>query len=236
MRRCRSRCRRSAREPPGCARSTPLRRASRSGRMTAANRTRCRDAPWPLSCSERRHVGVRRTDLASRSFLPACRDMARTQVSMTAATDAQARDAGGRCRVVIERLRPQIDAGRFPIKRTVGDKVAVTVDMFVDGHDLLAGVLKYRRVPAGRPAAEPALQARAPRRPGPASSEASADPAQPWTEIPLTLLDNDSWGASFRVTELGEYEYTVEGWVDRFGTWLKGLIAKADAGQDVSSE
>ena len=133
---------------------------------------------------------------------------------MTAATVAQERD--GRSRVVIERLQPQIDGGRFPIKRTVGEQVSVTVDMFADGHDLLAGVLKYRRVPAGRPAA--------------------ADPAQPWTEVPLIPLDNDSWGASFTVTELGEYEYTVEGWVDRFGTWLKGLVAKADAGQDVSSE
>src|SRR5687767_15873418 len=82
--------------------------------------------------------------------------MARTQLSMTAATDAQVRGAGRR-RVVVERLRPQIDAGRFPIKRTVGDEVSVTVDMFADGSDLLAGVLKYRRVPAGRPAAGPAL-------------------------------------------------------------------------------
>jgi starch synthase (maltosyl-transferring) len=130
---------------------------------------------------------------------------------MTAATVAQAGDAG-QPRVVIEGLRPQIDAGRFPIKRTVGDEVSVTVDMFADGSDLLAGVLKYRRVPT------------------------PADPAQPWTEIPLTPLDNDSWGATFTVTELGEYEYTVEGWVDRFGTWLKGLVAKAAAGQDVSSE
>ena len=154
---------------------------------------------------------------------------------MSAATDAQLRGAGRR-RVVVERLRPQIDGGRFPIKRTVGDEVSVTVDMFADGQDLLAGVLKYRRVPTGRPAAEPALHEPASRRPGSARGDASADPAQPWTDIPLTPLDNDSWGASFTVTELGEYEYTVEGWVDRFGTWLRDLLAKAAAGQDVSSE
>ena len=32
------------------------------------------------------------------------------------------------------------------------------------------------------------------------------------------------------------YEYTVEGWVDRFATWRRDLIKKVDAGQDVASE
>jgi starch synthase (maltosyl-transferring) len=44
------------------------------------------------------------------------------------------------------------------------------------------------------------------------------------------------WEARFTVDRLGHWEYTVEGWVDRFGSWLKGLIAKAEAGQDVSSD
>jgi starch synthase (maltosyl-transferring) len=54
--------------------------------------------------------------------------------------------------------------------------------------------------------------------------------------VPLTPLGNDVWTASFVVERLGRHEYTLEGWIDRFGTWLKGLIAKAEAGQDVSSE
>jgi starch synthase (maltosyl-transferring) len=111
-------------------------------------------------------------------------------------------------RVIVERMRPEIDDGRFPIKRTVGESVSVTVDLFADGHDLLAGVLKYR-----------------------VSSQGAL-----WTEIPLADLGDDRWGASFLVTEPGEYEYTVEAWIDRFGSWTAGLIAKADAGQDVSSE
>ena len=114
---------------------------------------------------------------------------------------------GGERRVVVERLQPEIDGGRFPIKRTVGETVAVTVDMFADSHDLLAGVLKYRR--AGE---------------------------NGWHEAPLVHIDNDAWGASFRVSELGRYQYTVEGWIDRFRSWLKGLVAKAEAGQDVASE
>ncbi len=113
-------------------------------------------------------------------------------------------------RVVIERLQPEIDGGRFPIKRTVGETVSVTVDMFADGHDAVGGVLKYRPV---RP-----------------------EPESAWTEVPLSEFGNDQWAAAFTVTELGEYEYTVEGWVDRFGSLVHGLLAKAGAGQDVSSE
>ena len=108
-------------------------------------------------------------------------------------------------RVVVENLQPAVDEGRFPIKRTRGEAIAVTADVFADGHDVLAGVLKYRR-------------------------------GSGWTEVPLTPGDNDSWSASFTVAELGDYEYTVEAWIDRFATWVKELAAKAGAGQDVASE
>jgi starch synthase (maltosyl-transferring) len=152
----------------------------------------------------------------------------------TAAIDADADvRLAGRQRVVLERLRPEIDAGRFPVKRTLGEEVSVTVDMFADGHDLLAGVLKYRPVSRDRrggPFLAAVAEAKAAGPPG------SPNPLPPWTEVPLDFLGNDSWSASFTVTELGEYEYTVEGWVDRFGTWVKGLAAKADAGQEVASE
>ena len=114
--------------------------------------------------------------------------------------------AAGRRRVVVERVRPEIDAGRFPVKRTVGELIDVRADMFADGHDVLAGVLRYRYA------------------------------GDEWTEVPLAPLGNDAWGAGFRVERLGTYEYTVEGWVDRFASWLKGLVAKAEAGQDVASE
>jgi starch synthase (maltosyl-transferring) len=128
----------------------------------------------------------------------------------------------GRQRVVIEHVQPEIDGGRFPIKRTPGESVTVTVDVFGDGHDLLAGVLKYR--PLGR---------------GLSGSPGGPDkvcPTSDWLETPLTPLGNDSWTASFVAADVARYEYTIEAWIDRFGTWLKGLIAKAEAGQDVASE
>ena len=105
----------------------------------------------------------------------------------------------------MENLQPAVDGGRFPIKRTPGEAVSVTADVFADRHDLLAAVLKYRR---------------------------DGD----WIEVPLTAGADDSWGAAFTPGEPGEYEYTVEAWVDRFATWLRDLAAKADADQDVASE
>jgi starch synthase (maltosyl-transferring) len=112
----------------------------------------------------------------------------------------------GRKRVVIEGVRPEIDSGRFPIKRTVGEAVQVEADIFTDGHDALAAVLRYRR----------------------------GD--EPWGEAPMEPLVNDRWRGAFPVTGLGRYRYTIRAWVDRFGTWQRDLAKKVEAGLDVSSE
>jgi len=128
---------------------------------------------------------------------------------------------GATTRVVVERMQPQIDGGRFPIKRTPGETVVVTADVFADGHDQVAGVLKYRPVLRGLSASPGGRE-----RPVP----------QAWEEVALAPIGNDTWRAAFVVTELGEYEYTVEAWIDRFGTWLAALTAKADAGQDVATD
>ena len=54
-----------------------------------------------------------------------------------------------------------------------------------------------------------------------------------WTEIPMTFLNNDRWRASFTVTGLGRWCYTITGWVDHFATWRGGLLKKLEAKQDV---
>ena len=111
----------------------------------------------------------------------------------------------GRVRVVIEDVTPAVDGGRFPIKRTVGEKVVVEADIFADGHDLLSASLLFRR---------------------------EDDPR--WTEIPLEPLVNDRWRGSFPVTQLGRYHYTLLAWADEFKTWCAGLAKKVEAGQDVT--
>jgi len=110
----------------------------------------------------------------------------------------------GKKRVVIEDVKPQIEGGRFPIKRTVGEKVMVTADIFADGHDTVFARILFK---------------------GPNDKN--------WRESRLTFIENDLWSGEFRVKELGTYRYTVEGWVDHFRTWQKDVRKKFDAGQDV---
>ncbi len=128
------------------------------------------------------------------------------------AREASSADAPdwGRNRVVIEHVQPEIDAGRFPIKRTVGEPVVVTADIHVDGHDILAAVVAVRTLDAQQRGA--------------------------WIEIPMRALGNDGWEASFDIAGEAPHEYTVRAWVDRFATWCKELAAKVTAGQDVASE
>lgn len=111
----------------------------------------------------------------------------------------------GRNRVIIEDVTPEIDAGRYPIKRIVGEETVVEADILADGHDVLSCVLLYRK-------------------------EGDAK----WTEVPMEPLGDDRWRGSFRVQELGRYRYTVLGWIDHFKTWSRDLAKRVQAGQDVS--
>jgi starch synthase (maltosyl-transferring) len=109
--------------------------------------------------------------------------------------------------VVIEGVTPEIDAGRFPIKRTVGERVVVEADVFADGHEALACILLYRK-------------------------EDAAD----WTTVPMTPLGNDRWRGEFGVSELGRYRYTLQAWVDWFTSWRRDLTMRLAAEQDVTVE
>ena len=113
----------------------------------------------------------------------------------------------GRKRVVIEKVTPQIEGGRFPVKRVVGETVTVQADVFSDGHDEVAAMLLQR------------------------SGE-----EQEWQEIPMRFIGNDRWEATFRVTELGVHCYTVRGRIDHFATWRKDLEKRAEAGQTLTVE
>jgi starch synthase (maltosyl-transferring) len=117
----------------------------------------------------------------------------------------RAGDAGRR--VAIERVRPEVDGGRFPAKTSVGETVVVEADVFADGHDLVAAELLVR---------------------APGRTE--------WAAVAMEPLVNDRFRAFFDVEAQGVYEYTVRGWTDRFGTWRRDLGRRAEAGQDVEAE
>src|SRR5262245_47098407 len=121
-------------------------------------------------------------------------------------------------RVIIENVRPEIDGGRFPIKRTVGERVHVTADIFADGHDVVVAVLRDR----GCLNAELAKHAENPLESFSAGSAGSAfDDAHPWRETQMFLVapGSDEWAASFETAHIGWHEYEIVAWVDRFQTW-----------------
>ena len=124
-----------------------------------------------------------------------------------AATTAPGPSIASPSRVIIEAVTPEIDRGRFPIKRVVGEMVEVAADIFAEGHDVIEAIVKHR--PPG---------------------------IQVWVEVPMVAAVNDRWGAAFTAEAVGRHLYTVEAWVDRFASWYKELGKKVAAGQDVASE
>ena len=110
--------------------------------------------------------------------------------------------------IVIENLQPLIDGGRYPIKRIVGEDLVVEADIFKDGHDVVAAILKWR-----------VLGKRA------------------WRETPMNFVDNDRWRGICTLYDEDIHEYTVEAWTDAFRSWQEEFAKKFEAGiSDLRSE
>ncbi|URF07648.1 alpha-1,4-glucan--maltose-1-phosphate maltosyltransferase [Cupriavidus campinensis] len=110
-------------------------------------------------------------------------------------------------RVAIENLAPTADHGRFAVRRTVGERVEVTADIWMDGHDKLAAAVLWR-----------------------------APGEQVWHASPMEPVINDRWRGSFPIVALGRHEFTVEAWRDTFASWLDEIGKKRKAGVDVTLE
>jgi starch synthase (maltosyl-transferring) len=117
----------------------------------------------------------------------------------------------GRARVLVLGLRPEIELGQYAAKTIVGDRFTVEADLVADGHDQLAGCLRYRH-----------------------------ESDDTWQETPLAPVlpgaGNDRWRGAFVTDRLGRWHYGVHAWVDAFATWRHGLERKAEAGVDVAVE
>jgi starch synthase (maltosyl-transferring) len=110
--------------------------------------------------------------------------------------------------VVIECVTPELDAGRYPVKRILGDTVSVGADLIKDGHDTLAARVLFK---------------------GPGDAD--------WSSAPMQFdFDSDRWYGEFLVDRLGTWTFTVEGWTDVFETWRLALQKKIAAEQEVSTE
>ena len=75
----------------------------------------------------------------------------------------------GRKRVIISGVSPEIEAGRFPIKRIVGEVTIVEADALTDGHDALSCALLFRK-----------------------------EGDRKWAEVIMEPLGNDRWRGSIQ--------------------------------------
>ena len=116
---------------------------------------------------------------------------------------------GTRRTIVIERVEPELDGGRHPVKRIIGDTLLVTADIFADGHDLLDAALLVRAID---------------------------DPAGTWREAPMRLVDNDRWAGSAILERGVRHVYTIEAWRDAWRSWLDATDKKVTAGVSVATE
>ena len=115
--------------------------------------------------------------------------------------------SNGQQRVIIENVQPEVDGGLYPAKRTVGERVDVTADIFCDGHDHLRAHLLFRK-----------------------------EGEEQWQTVEMQHEMNDVWSAAFTVTEKGYYNFTILAWIDHFDTWYDGFRKKSLANVDVSLE
>ena len=115
--------------------------------------------------------------------------------------------AGQDARFSIEDVYPSLDSGRFPVKRVAGDRIDVWADIFREGHDVIAGALRWRR-----------------------HDQSS------WNFVPMKFQENDRWRTAFTPPGPGRYFYAIGAWTDRFGTWRRDYLLKTKAGEDVTAE
>ena len=104
-----------------------------------------------------------------------------------------------------EDVYPNVDTGRFAVKRIVGEPFEVWADIFRGGHDVLAAELLWR-----------------------------LEHDNDWRRTPMRLRENDRWHGSLVPTDVGRHVYAIEAWTDEFATWQHGFELKQAAGQDVS--
>jgi starch synthase (maltosyl-transferring) len=110
-------------------------------------------------------------------------------------------------RIAIENITPGVDGGQFAAKRLIGEYVDVEADVFTDGHDVLVVDLLWRAIDE-----------------------------QDWHREGMSALGNDRWHATIRPRRIGRYKFTIEAWIDKYGTLCRDLEIKTAAHSDIAVE
>src|SRR5690606_3114891 len=116
-------------------------------------------------------------------------------------------DLNGRNRVVISNVSPMVEEGRYPAKSAEGEFVIISADVFSDGHDEIDASVLVQYPDTGE-----------------------------WREHDMDPSFNDRWSYRIKTEKIGKYSFVVQGWVDHYATWRKGLKKKYEAGQDLKVE
>ncbi len=109
----------------------------------------------------------------------------------------------GQQRVIIENINPQVDCGKFPVKRVINDTIKIEADIFCDGHDALSAELQYRFKDNSN-----------------------------WHVQEMQYIINDRWAAEFKLNTIGFYFFRINAWVDHFKSWHRDILKKINADVD----
>ena len=131
----------------------------------------------------------------------------RSDVKRSGAQADAAGDVGTLREIVIERVEPELDGGRHPVKRVVGDRLRISADILAAGHGLLEAVIRLAPASGGE-----------------------------WREEPLRLIDNDRWSGSIELNQIGRQRYTIQAWPDAIGTWAASVAQRLAAGMSIENE
>jgi starch synthase (maltosyl-transferring) len=110
-------------------------------------------------------------------------------------------------RVVIDNVAPSVDEGAFAAKAIVGERVTVEADIFTDGHPVIAAELQYK--PEGE---------------------------RNWQRARMHEVGNDRWQAVMPLDRMGRHVFAIEAWIDEYGSFVRDLRRKRDAGVDILLE
>ena len=103
-------------------------------------------------------------------------------------------------RAVIDAVLPNVDNGRFAVKRIVDEPLQVQAHCFADGHDKLRVVLRWH----------------------------AEEHEQDAREVEMEHRGNDEWFAIFTPPGIGRYRYTVIAWVDHIVSWREDFRRRVE--------
>lgn len=107
---------------------------------------------------------------------------------------------------IIHSVTPDLDQGKYYIKRIPGEDVAVSAVIFYNDNELVRASILYKK-----------------------------ESDKKWKEIPMKLISADKWEGRFIVESEGFYQYKIEAWVDHLATWYHRLQLKHKTGRHLEA-